>query len=257
MATSRQTRVQYDRIAAQYDTQPYRQKEVDAHLVAFLRGRPSDASAAAILDLGCGTGSQLVANRPHLPEAPMVGLDLSHGMLAQARQKAPDILWVQADSSQPPFPDGSFDYITNQFAFHHVRDQEAMATAVFRLLRSGGRFVLTNIAPQEMRGWVYYRYFPAALDLDLRDFPARDSLLALLHQAGLTRITCDLHRMSAAQDLRQFLETVQRRDTCSQLLVIADPDYEAGVRQITHDLQQGCREVPTEFCLLTLCATKP
>lgn len=102
MSSTAQTRVQYDQIAHLYDAQPYREKKVDPHLLTFLRQQPADTpSSLVILDLCCGTGNQLVANRSLLPQARLVGLDLSYEMLAQAHRKAQDILWVQADSSRP------------------------------------------------------------------------------------------------------------------------------------------------------------
>jgi ubiquinone/menaquinone biosynthesis C-methylase UbiE len=258
MATSHQTRVQYDQIAHLYDAQPYRQKVVDPHVLAFLRAHPARSGARlAVLDLGCGTGNQLIANRPALPQARLVGVDLSYGMLTQARRKAQDILWVQADSSAPPFPEARFDVITNQYALHHVRDKHAMLIAVWRLLRAGGRFVCTNIAPHEMEGWIYYRYFPAARAVDLRDFLAPDALIALLQQIGFIQITCTRQQTSTMQSLPAFLEVAQQRDTCSQLLTIPEQDYRAGLRQIKTELRQGTREVPTQVCILTVCAEKP
>jgi ubiquinone/menaquinone biosynthesis C-methylase UbiE len=258
METSRQMRVQYDQIAHLYDAQPYRQKAVDPQVLAFLRAHPSVAeSGLAVLDLGCGTGNQLVANRAALPQALLAGVDLSYGMLTQARRKAQDILWVQADSSYCPFPEAHFDIITNQYALHHVGDKHATLTAVWRLLRAGGRFVCTNIAPHEMDGWLYYRYFPAARSVDLRDFLTADALVALLRQVGFIRIMCARQQTSTMQDLQEFLEIVQRRDTCSQLLTISDQDYRAGLRQIKAELEQGAREVPTHVCILTVCAEKP
>jgi ubiquinone/menaquinone biosynthesis C-methylase UbiE len=178
-------------------------------------------------------------------------------MLTQAQRKGPDMLWVQADCCHPPFPAGSFDIITNQYALHHVRDKPAMLRAVWQLLRTGGRVVLTNLAPHEMDGWIYYRYFPAARAVDLADFLVADAMVTLLQQIGFVQIRCTRQQTRTLQDLQEFLTVVQRRDTCSQLLVIPEQAYRAGLRQIEADLRQGCREVSTESCILTVCAEKP
>jgi ubiquinone/menaquinone biosynthesis C-methylase UbiE len=258
METVRQPRVQYDQIAHLYDAQPYRQKEVDPHVLAFLREHPAvDRSCLKVLDLGCGTGNQLVANRTALPQASLVGLDLSYRMLTQAQRKSQEILWVQADCCHLPFPPASFDIVTNQYVLHHVRDKHAMLRAVWYLLRAGGRVVLTNIAPHEMDGWIYYRYFPAARAMDLEDFLASDAMVALLQRIGFVQIRCTRQQTRSMQDLQEFLAVVQRRDTCSQLLMIPEQAYRAGLRQIEADLRQGCREVSTESCILTVCAEKP
>jgi ubiquinone/menaquinone biosynthesis C-methylase UbiE len=235
-----QLRVHYDAIAHLYDIQPYRRKVVDPHLHAFLRERGAlSRESLAILDLGCGTGSQLIADAPDVPHARLVGLDLSWGMLAQARRKAPGLRWIQGDSSCPPLADGQFDYITSQFAFHHVRDKAAMLRAVWRLLRPGGRFVLTNLVPQEMPGWVYYHYFPLARAIDLEHFLPPEAIAAQLRAIGMAGVTCKLERSAGRQDLAAFLSLVQQRHVCSQLLAISDADYAAGRAAIAHDLRQG------------------
>jgi ubiquinone/menaquinone biosynthesis C-methylase UbiE len=129
--------VNYDAIAHLYDSQPYRGKTVDPELVAFTVQRAS-SDRLSILDIACGTGSQLVANRSVVSEARLVGLDRSFGMLRQAQHKTLDIAWVQADGSMLPFRSGSFDFITCQFGFHHLRDKAGMLHSVFNVLRFDG-----------------------------------------------------------------------------------------------------------------------
>jgi SAM-dependent methyltransferase len=101
---SRSLRVDYDAIAPLYDEQPYRAKTVDPELTAFI-----GQHTPAVLDIGCGTGSQLVANRTATPGARLVGVDRSLGMLQQARAKAADIFWVLADAASLPFDGSDFD----------------------------------------------------------------------------------------------------------------------------------------------------
>jgi len=142
--------VNYDAIAHLYDLQPHRGKAVDPELVMFIAQRAS-ADSSSILDIACGTGSQLVANRSIVSDAQLVGLDRSFGMLCQARLKARDIAWLQADGARLPFQAESFDFITCQFGFHHVPDKTGMLRALFRALRCRGRFVMRNVCPQEHR----------------------------------------------------------------------------------------------------------
>jgi ubiquinone/menaquinone biosynthesis C-methylase UbiE len=163
-------RVDYDHIAHLYD-EPLRDHPVDPQLVDFLQERalgPMDTTR--ILDLGCGTGKQLTANHAAFPQISTVGLDLSHGMLRIARARCPNVRWVHGDASRIPFRSQSFDYITNQFSYHHIHDQPGFVCEVFRVLKPGGRFVMVNIDPWSMDRWVIYRYFPQARSLDHQDF---------------------------------------------------------------------------------------
>ncbi len=107
-------RVHYDAIAHLYNTQPYRAKTVDPELLAFVNQHGA-LDTLSILDVGCGTGNQLVANRAVVPHARLVGFDRSLSMLRQAQPKASDIAWVQADGAGLPFQAQSFDFVTCQY----------------------------------------------------------------------------------------------------------------------------------------------
>ena len=253
-------RVDYDAIAPLYDRQPYRDKEVDRHLIAFVQQRSSGLMPPlAVLDIGCGTGSQLVANRRYFGAGVYIGLDPFQGMLQQGREKTREIGWVQADGAQPPFADASFDFITNQFAFHHVQDKAAMMHAVYRLLKPGGRFVMTNICPREMTDWPYYQYFPTAFEMDCQDFLPNEQLIELMRQSGFSGTALEIEFLSYTQNLHEFVATVRRRDTCSQLLTISDADYQAGLSQLERELESAGQHNPqvhVNMCLLTLSGNK-
>lgn len=132
-------RVDYDLIAHLYD-EPQRDHGVDPGLSLFLSQRPAiDPRQMAVLDMGCGTGKQLAANRGRFSDASLTGMDFFLGMLKQARKRSRDVFWVQGDSASPPFSSTSFDYITNQFSYPHVREKSRLVAETYRLLSSGRR----------------------------------------------------------------------------------------------------------------------
>ena len=202
--------VNYDAIAHLYDSQPYRGKTVDPELVAFTARRAS-SDRLSILDIACGTGSQLVANRSVVSEARLVGLDRSFGMLRQAQHKTLDIAWVQADGSVLPFRSGSFDFITCQFGFHHLRDKAGMLHSVFNVLRFDGQFVIRNLCPHEHPDWLYYDYFPEALQIDLADFWSPETVVATMEAIGFARVVVELEHLRFEQDLRTWLARISHR----------------------------------------------
>ena len=246
-------RVNYDAIAHLYDTQPYRAKTVDPELMAFL-GQRGSSDSLSILDVGCGTGNQLVANRTMVRFAQLVGLDRSLGMLRQAQPKAPDIAWVQANGAGLPFQAQSFDVVTCQYALHHIQGKAGMLRGVFRVLRHGGRLVLRNLCPQECADWLYYAYFPEARAIDLEDFWPPESVVAVLEATGFVAVTVERQHLRYEQNLRVWLDTVRRRDTCSQLLTIPDAAYEAGVRRLEHELADGSAPLARadHLCFVTI-----
>ena len=251
-------RVDYDVIAPLYDSQAYRARTVDPEFLAFIEQHPS-SQALSLLDIGCGTGNQLVANRTAAPRAKMIGVDRSLGMLRRAWPKAPDIAWVQADAAALPFLDLSFDFISCQFAFHHFQAKARMLRDIFRVLRPSGCFVLRNLCPHESADWIYYEYFPEAEIIDLRDFWPPDAMVAVMEGIGFRAVTVEYEHLYLEQDLSAWVETVRRRDTCSQLLAIPDEAYEAGVRRLERELGEGTvsRQRADHLCLLTVRGEKP
>ena len=129
-------RVNYNAVAHLYDADHFREKEADPDLLAFLDAFDHQTTTRpAVLDIGCGTGSQLVANWVRVQQASLVGLDLFEGMLNQAKNKSRAVAWTQATAVSLPFSDCCLDFISNQFSFHHVDNKPAMIADVFRVLR--------------------------------------------------------------------------------------------------------------------------
>jgi ubiquinone/menaquinone biosynthesis C-methylase UbiE len=233
MATP-QHRVDYDAIAPLYDAQPYRAREPDAELLAFMAER--NLAAPAVLDLACGTGNQLIANRGQISGAELLGLDRSAGMLRQARRKAEDISWVCGDSAALPFARGSFDFVSCQFAFHHFGDKIGALRAVLSVLRAAGRFVLHNMCPQLSQGWLCYEYFPAARERDLADFWPPEMIVESMNAQGFVAVRVSYRHLAYEQNMESWLKTLRRRDTCSQLLAIPEAAYQAGITRLAHEL---------------------
>jgi SAM-dependent methyltransferase len=200
---SLQPRVNYDTIAHLCDAQPYRGCQADPELLEFAVERK--LADLAVLDIGCGTGNQLIANQGAVPGAFSIGLDRSFGMLRQARLKAQDIGWVRTDGSMLPFAAHCFDFVCCQFAFHHLGDKAGMLRAVLRMLRPGGRFVLRHLCPEESGDWLYYEYFPEARLVDDRDFWPVDVVLARMAAAGFVRGGAGYEHVRFRQDLAQLL----------------------------------------------------
>ena len=256
--TNRSPRADYDAIAPLYDSGPGRGRGVDPELLAFVKQRVS-LEALSLLDIGCGTGSQLVANHAAEPNARMVGVDRSVGMLRQACRKSRAVAWVQADAAALPFPALSFDFISCQFAFHHFQAKAGMLRDTFRVLRPGGCFILRNLCPQDSPDWLYYEYFPAAQLADLQDFWPPAAVIAIMEGIGFTTVTTEHEHLHFEQELREWIEVVRRRDTCSQLMAISDAAYEAGLRRLERKLKEGTgpHRRADHLCLLTIRGEKP
>jgi len=249
-------RIDYDAIAHLYD-EPRRDHPPDSRLESFVAERRT--TALRVLDVGCGTGKQLAANRARFSGIVPVGVDRSAGMLRIARARDPSVAWIRGDAQALPLSSSAFDYVTNQFSYPHIADKTRFVNEVFRILRPGGRFVLTNIDPWAMAGWILYRYFPDGRALDERDFLPRDSLVRLLSTAGFTGVTVTATDRSTDEDLATYLPYVSQRHTASQLLAISDAAYDAGLRRVRDELTSagGHAVVRSQFVIITVTGDKP
>lgn len=252
-------RVDYDEVAQFYD-EPARDHVADPHLISFVESRNHLAtSTIRILDVGCGTGKQLAANHRVFPDMAMVGLDRFHGMLRIARRRCPEVAWLQADGADLPLSSGAFHYVTSQFAYPHVRRTEQLVREVLRTLRPDGRFVMTNIDPWSMTGWLIYQYFPEALDLDRRDFVQVERFVAMMRDVGFQDVEVKRDDLSKGESLGEFSSFARNRHRASQLMAISDNAYAAGIRRLDAAVE-GARDldlvVRSEFMLVTIAGNK-
>jgi SAM-dependent methyltransferase len=249
----RSARVDYDTIAELYDETPHRTKEVDPEFLDLV-GERGSSGGLAVLDIGCGTGNQLIANSAAYNGVRLVGVDRFSGMLTQARRKAADISWVQADGSALPFRPASFDLVTCQFGLHHIADKRRHLGDVVRVLKPGGRLITKNVSPHDSPDWLFYTYFPEALAIDLRDFWSPEQIAAEMHAAGFDKVAVDRQHLRFQQNLRTWYNEVRRRSTCSQLLAIPDAAYEAGLRRLSREIEASNNPLlrDNQLCLVTI-----
>jgi SAM-dependent methyltransferase len=92
-----------------------------------------------VLDLGCGTGTNAdLAVRC----GRVMGIDFSYLALSYARERGAYQALLQADAERLPLSDLSFDWILALDVLEHLED-EAAAREIYRLLRPGGRVLVT------------------------------------------------------------------------------------------------------------------
>jgi 2-polyprenyl-6-hydroxyphenyl methylase/3-demethylubiquinone-9 3-methyltransferase len=103
------------------------------------------AAGDRVLDVGCGEGR--FAAELARDGAAVVGIDVAEEPLRRARQLHPqlDLRVVEADGAWD-LPDASFDVVWAGEVIEHVADTAAWLSEVRRVLRSGGRLLLSTPA---------------------------------------------------------------------------------------------------------------
>lgn len=92
-----------------------------------------------ILEIGCGTGCDLLQFAKHGARA--VGIDITPEHLRLARTRVGSLAAIgQAEATSLPFADSSFDYVYSHGVLHHIDRPRLAVDEIFRVLRPGGRF---------------------------------------------------------------------------------------------------------------------
>ena len=97
-----------------------------------------------VLDIGCGTGLLLEQLRRETPQAAYAGVDLCPAMLSKAVHRSGPSLLIVGDAAQLPFADRTFDLVVSTSSFHFWPNPLAGLREIARVLRPGGRAVITD-----------------------------------------------------------------------------------------------------------------
>lgn len=159
-----------------------------------------------LLDVASGTGDLALKIQKEIPECEVTATDFCAEMLVHASSRGVAKTLV-ADALALPFPNDAFDVVTVAFGLRNMGDYELALREMRRVLRPGGhlfildfslpngllrvpyRFYLHNILPK-MAGFVTgetdaYEYLGGSIE----QFPAGDTMLALLEKTGLSQPT--------------------------------------------------------------------
>ncbi|MEU4380043.1 class I SAM-dependent methyltransferase [Micromonospora echinofusca] len=137
----------YDRFANAYSAEnesnlfnAYYERPEMLRLAGDVRGR-------RILDAGCGSGPLSAALRAK--GAVVTGFDASAAMVDLARQRLGEDADVHvADLSAPlPFADAEFDDVVASLVLHYLEDWSGPLAELRRVLKPGGRLILSVIHP--------------------------------------------------------------------------------------------------------------
>jgi phosphatidylethanolamine/phosphatidyl-N-methylethanolamine N-methyltransferase len=114
--------------------------------IARAIGHMNIADRDLVLDLGVGTGASLAFYPQH---GRIVGVDLSAGMLREARKKMAErnmnhATVFQADAMKLPFADNTFDHVFISHVISVVSDPFRLVMEAQRVAKAGARIVILN-----------------------------------------------------------------------------------------------------------------
>jgi ubiquinone/menaquinone biosynthesis C-methylase UbiE len=133
----------YDEVADKYDHHYDHAKgrcyhtHVSRHLLDML------PESGFLLDIGCGTG--LFVEKYQVNGCDAIGIDISRGMIRQARRRCAMTDFVVGTGETLPFADESFDAIASLLAFSYMKDPQGMLSETYRVLRPGGTVAICTL----------------------------------------------------------------------------------------------------------------
>lgn len=243
---SMRPRVDYSEIAPTYDAR-YTLGLYDGVLVA-LRALVIGKNSEYTLEAGCGTGYWLSALSDLIPH--LYGLDYSLEMLRKARERDSCGALVRATAEILPFHETTFDLIFCVNAIHHFGRIDQFISEARRLLRPGGTLAAIGMDPHQGRDyWCVYDYFPETKATDLVRYPSSGQVTDAMLRVGFDRIECRVACRFAAtrRGYAVFEDPELQRRGCSQMALLSDDQYAAGVERIRSALQVSKPDEPPVF----------
>jgi arsenite methyltransferase len=145
------------------------------------------------VDLGSGRGTDVMRMAESVGANGFVfGIDISEGMLDKARKNAKkfdfkNINFLRSDLEKIDLSDNIADLVISNCTINHASNKQAVWNEIYRILKKGGRFVVSDIyatkpIPEE------YKNDPVAVAECWAGSVTKDEYLATLSKAGFKSV---------------------------------------------------------------------
>lgn len=145
------------------------------------------------VDLGSGRGTDALRMADSVGSQGFVyGIDISDGMLEKARKNAEklgvkNVCFVKTTLEEIDLPSNTVDLVISNCTINHAANKQRVWDEVFRILKKGGRFVVSDIysteaVPDE------YRHSPEAVAECWAGAVTKSEYLRILDNAGFLSV---------------------------------------------------------------------
>lgn len=186
----------FDTVAAGYDHPSLPWFPLTAqHLLACLQLKPN----AKVLDVCTGTGAVALRVAEQFPASRVTGIDLSVGMLNQARVKAgqkqlANVDFIEMDLDHLSFPSAHFDVATCSFGLFFLPDMQAALTNIKSVVKPGGCIVISSFVDNAFEPFSdiflnrYQSYGKEVPALSWKRLSTENSITELFNSVGINNI---------------------------------------------------------------------
>jgi SAM-dependent methyltransferase len=202
--------------------------ETAARWTAIVAPFVRQGTNSRILDLGAGTGrfAELFAR---VFEAQVTGVEPSTAMLTatDGRARPNRVTYVAASAESIPLKDQSCDLAWLSQVWHHVRDHQACARELHRILSPGGHVLIRGAFGDQLDGFpTLFRFWPGTRDI-CRQLPTIQHTVTVFEANGFVFVEHRRVDQATAPSLCEFAERTRFRADTS-LALISDAEFEEG-----------------------------
>jgi len=145
------------------------------------------------VDLGSGRGTDVLRMAGQTGRGGFVyGVDIADTMLEKARINAEklgitNVQFLKSELSAIPIPGGIVDLVISNCTINHAQDKQAVWNEIFRMMKKGGRFVISDIYSLNEVPEIY-RNDPQAVAECWAGAIPKDKYLDMIRTAGFVNI---------------------------------------------------------------------
>lgn len=194
--------------------------DLTGHLVSLLNRR----RGVRMLSLGCGPGGVELGVAPHAPDAEIVGLDISPGLLQLGRERATAeglrVTFEQADLNTLKLSAADFDVVFCHAALHHVLELEHVVKQIHRTLRKNGVLITVDIVTRSG-----YRMWPENAEIVRAQWRVLPPMYRVNHTGyAEPKVDDDIWEVDTSLDSMEcirsedILPTLERTLVCEQFV---------------------------------------
>lgn len=109
----------------------------------------------SILDIGCGQGADIMLAAAMVGDSGLaVGIDMTPAMINTANENLKksgikNASFILAEAENLPFEDRTFDVVISDCVINHSRDKKRVYDEIHRVLKTGGRFIISDVVSLE------------------------------------------------------------------------------------------------------------
>jgi arsenite methyltransferase len=145
------------------------------------------------VDLGCGRGNDVIRMAQRVGDQGLVyGLDISDGMIEKANKNAAklevtNVKFIKSELESIKLPSAIADLVISNCTINHASDKVSVWNEIYRILKKGGRFVISDIysledVPEE------YRNDPIAVSECWAGSIKKDEYMRIIADAGFSEV---------------------------------------------------------------------